>query len=65
MDARLVFEWSGEKAKNLVSDLSNKGHFGPGNDDIVNRDDAEYEVSLTVRLKHKRVRKKSNGAAAG
>ncbi len=58
MDARLQFEWNNNKAKNIVKVIAGAGFFGPSNEDIVDRDDAEYEVSLTVRLKHKRKTRK-------
>ncbi len=60
MDARLQFEWSNEKAKNLVKMISEVGYFGPGNEDIVGRDDADYEVTLSVKLKHKRKPRKKH-----
>lgn len=54
MDARMCFEWSNERAKNLVTAIHKAGFFGPGFEDIVDREDADYEVSLTVRLTHRR-----------
>ena len=63
MDARLQFEWNNDRAKNLVKLIGEAGYFGPGNEDIINRDDAEYEATLSVKLKHKRKkRKKSVGS---
>ena len=60
MDARLQFEWSNDKAKMFVDHIQNAGFLGQSYDDIANRDDATYEVSLQVTLKHKRkTRKKS------
>ena len=57
MDARLQFEWNGEKAKEFVSAIFEKGFF-PGNEDIVDRTDADYEITLMVKLKHKRKSRK-------
>lgn len=54
MDARLQFEWIDDTAKNLVKILFDNGLLGTGNADMVDRDDAEYVVSLSVKLKHKR-----------
>jgi hypothetical protein len=54
MDARLQFEWSNEKARELVTVIGGAGFFGTGNEDIVDRDDAEYRVTLSVKLTHKR-----------
>lgn len=62
MDARLQFEWNGDKAKNVVASLFRDKHLADEMSDIVDRDDAEYEVTVSVRLKHKRKsRKKSVG----
>lgn len=62
MDARMQFEWSGEKAKKLIKAIEQAQLLGPDMADIVDRDDADYEIRLSVTLKHKRKsRKKSNG----
>ena len=53
MDARLQFEWNGEKAKEFVSAVFEKGFF-PGNEDIVDRADSDYEITLYIKLKQKR-----------
>jgi len=62
MDARLQFEWSNENAKLLVKTLFDAGLLGSFNEDIVNRDDATYDVSLAIKLTNKRkARKKKIG----
>lgn len=58
MDARLQFAWSNDKAKDLVTALHHQGFLGKDNDDVVNRDDANYEVSLSVKLTNKRKARK-------
>lgn len=58
MDARLQFEFSNDKAKSIVKILFDNAYLGTGNSDIVNRDDAEYAVTLSVNLKHKRKSRK-------
>lgn len=62
MDARLQFEWSNEKARELVTVIGGAGFFGAGNEDIVDRDDAEYQVTLSVKLSHKRKSRAKKGA---
>ncbi len=58
MDARLQFEWNGDKAKNVVASLFRDKHLAEELNDIVERDDAEYEVGLVVKLRHKRKSRK-------
>lgn len=65
MDARLQFQWNADKAKRLVDDLQNQGHFGPGFEDIAPRDDAEYEIFLNIKMKQKRKSRKKEGESKG
>lgn len=56
MDARLLFQWHGETAKNLVTAILGDTQFVADGecDDVIRCDDADYEVWLRVRLKHKK-----------
>lgn len=62
MDARFQFEWSGEKAKDAVTTIISDVNLVPDRSykDIVKRDDAEYEVTVSIRLKHKRKSRKKH-----
>jgi len=65
MNARISFEWSGEKAEKCVARILTDSELVPdlSYQDMVHRDDAEYEVTLIIRLKHKRKSRKKNDAA--
>ena len=65
MDARLQFEWSNDRARDLVSAVHKAGFFGPGNEDLIDRDDADYEISLTIKLSHKRKSRKKSTSTNG
>ena len=58
MHARLLFEWTNDKAKNLVAYLQKGNFLGQGCDDIVNCDDSTYEIRLLIQLKPKRKSRK-------
>ena len=64
MDAQVSFEWSGEKAKNCVTKILGDNDLVTAKiyDDLILRDDADYEVMLIVKLKHKRKARKKKEA---
>lgn len=64
MDARITFEWNGEKAKKCVAQILTDSELVPDLTvrEMVNRDDSEYEVTVAIRLKHKRKSRKKNAA---
>ncbi len=60
MDARLQFEWNGEKARDCVAKILGDNNLVPDQTygEMIDRDDADYEVKLSVMLKHKRKTRK-------